>query len=218
MSGHFGFGYYSKIEGVPLQIGFGHIVELGCGRRKVELDDAVIGVDRIVDDAVDIHTDLAAATPYWNWAEERSCRLVIAHQTLEHIEPLLLFMREVWRICDESAFFEVVVPYGVSNVALQDPTHVRFFVPDTFRYWEPDFVSAFTDYFTLTRDEGYFAICEQAWHEDGNLWTLLAPLRAPGDVARWRELKAQTRDGIVRWPAPKWLLDRRAMLLGEEER
>src|SRR3972149_2497016 len=110
---------------------------------------------------------------YWAWAEQDSCRLVISHQTLEHLRNLIPVMEEVWRICQADAFFEVVVPYGAGKPALQDPTHVRFFTETTFRYWEPGFVEDFGDYGILS----HFAICGQGWREDGNLWTLLHPIK-----------------------------------------
>jgi len=196
------------------------VVELGCGKSKAQVDGpdgplTVIGVDLHDFDGVDVIFDLdQPPLPWtrWFWALDNSCRLVICHQLLEHIRHLIPFMNELHRICDWDSYVEVVVPYGVGKPALQDPTHVRFFTEDTFRYWEPGFVDDFGDYGI----RGYFAICGQDWRENGNLWTLLHPLKSQEESDRWHELKALTGDGVVRWRPPGWLLDRRAILLGDE--
>lgn len=183
-------------------------VELGCGRRKVQIEGhQVIGVDRRPFEGVDIVADLEN-TP-WAWADPSSCRLVVVHQTLEHIRDIIGVMNEIWRICDEEAFVEVVVPYGAGASALQDPTHVRFFIETTFEYWEPGFVEAFGDYGIA----GYFAICYQNWRHDGNLWTILKPLKTLPQLEWWLARKAEA--GAVRWPAPDWLVERAARLVGE---
>ena len=193
--------------------GSGATAELGCGRLKVEIEGRnIIGVDWHDFEGVDIVANLDT-TPWWFWAEDGSCSLVVTHQTLEHLRNLIPVMNEVYRICDAGAFVEIVVPYGAGKAALQDPTHVRFFTEMTFRYWEPGFVEAFGDYGI----RGYFAMCGQDWHEDGNLWVLLHPLKEEREAERWRLLKENSEDGLVTWPAPPDLLDRRAMLLGEKE-
>ena len=214
----FGHGFRARQTAwPPATTGQALAVELGCGRSKVDGlpgHDDVLGVDWHEFEGVHVVTDLDAMAAHkgWAWAEESSCSLVICHQTLEHLRNLIPVMNEIWRICDEEAHVEIVVPYGIGKPALQDPTHVRFFTEMTFRYWEPGFVDDFSDYGI----RGYFAICAQDWRQDGNLWVLLAPLTEE-EAERWRELRALTDDGIVRWPAPQWLLDRGAMLLGDAE-
>lgn len=155
-------------------------VELGCGKRPAM--KRLIGVD-IHDFGQEIRADLED-TP-WAWAEDESCSLVVCHQTLEHIRNLLRVMAEIWRICEPGAQVETVVPYGVSRSALQDPTHVRFFTEETFRYWEPGYVAVFGDYGI----EHFFAMCGQRWNEEGNLWTLLQPIKTEIELALWGELR-----------------------------
>ena len=164
----------------PLLAGGHWKVELGCGKRKAWPE--VVGVD-IHDFGQEIQADLEE-TP-WAWIETESCQLVVCHQTLEHIRNLLPVMEEIWRICEPGAQVEVVVPYGVGKTAIQDPTHVRFFTEETFRYWEPGYVEAWGDYGI----EHFFAMCGQRWNEEGNLWTLLQPIKTDVELARWRRLR-----------------------------
>ncbi len=192
------------------------VVELGCGRKKVEVSDdkstlSVVGVDKVPFPGVDIVADLEASSAgsLWWWAEDDSCRLVISHQTLEHIRELIPVMNQIWRICDADSYVETVVPYGAGPGALQDPTHVRFFTEITWRYWEPGFVDAFGDYGI----RGYFAVCGVDWRPGGNLWALLRPLKGEEDVNVWKVLR--DAEGWPRLDAPKWLTDRRHKLLGD---
>lgn len=194
----------------PLPTGRHWKVELGCGKRKA-MEGAIVGVD-IRDFGQEIVADLEE-TP-WIWAEDESCGLVVCHQTLEHIRDLLPVMAEIWRICEPGAHVEIVVPYGVGKVAIQDPTHVRFFTEDTFRYWEPDFIEPWGDYGI----RHHFAICSQLWREGANLWALLYPLKTEHDLKAWRALRARALEqghGLVTWEAPLELLERAEGLLGE---
>lgn len=184
-----------------------HDIELGCGKRKALPE--LIGIDCQPFESADIVADLEQ-TP-WRWAEDESCRLVVCHQTLEHIQRLLPVMAEIWRICDEEAYVEIVVPYGAGKPAIQDPTHVRFFTEETFRYWEPHYCNGWGDYGI----QRHFAICGQDWRENANLWVLLKPLRTEEQVEIWLAVRRDSPGGIVTWPAPSWLLDRRNLLLGQ---
>lgn len=132
----------------------------------------------------------------WPWAEDNSCSFVIAHQTLEHLYNLIPAMNEVWRICDDDAWFEVIVPYYKSPAAFQDPTHVRFFTEMTFRYWEPGMVEDFSDYGI----KGYFGLGAQRWREDGNLWALLRPIKTGGDLGLFRAWQGISENGRNEYP------------------
>jgi hypothetical protein len=49
----------------------------------------------------------------------------------------MALMAEVWRVLIPGGAAEFVVPYGLSESALQDPTHRSFFVPASFTYYTP---------------------------------------------------------------------------------
>lgn len=53
-------------------------------------------------------------------------------------DALFKFFEECWRILVPDGWFEVIVPSGKSNRGFQDPTHRRFFVPETFGYLSAD--------------------------------------------------------------------------------
>ncbi len=165
------------------------MLELGCGRSPFQADS--VRVDRVPlrgeDGRIipDIVADLERLP--WTWAGDGSCRFIIAHQTLEHIRDLIGVMNEIWRIAEADAWLEVIVPYYLSPTAYQDPMHVRFFTEMTFRYWEPDFVEAFSDYGI----KGHFGLAGQRWRPDGNLWALLRPIKTLTDeliFRHWKEL------------------------------
>ena len=160
-------------------------VELGCGRKKV---DGYFGVDRVKMPGVDLVWDLERRP--WPMADCDTRRL-IAHQTLEHIGDLIGFMNECWRICIDGAWVEFIVPYHEAPGAWGDPTHVRAFTEQTFRYFEPGFVRAFSDYGI----RGYWHIVDQAWRPSGNLWVLMRPIKSRASLmahareAQWRKRK-----------------------------
>lgn len=54
---------------------------------------------------------------------------------LEHIFDLKNVMNECWRVLKKDHILYVEVPYAGSNDYYKDPTHVRPFVPDTFKYF-----------------------------------------------------------------------------------
>jgi hypothetical protein len=95
----------------------------------------------------------------WPWQDDSVDELWCSH-FLEHIpmgywnpeagtvtlipeEPgsqdlLFKFLDECWRILKHDGVFTAIVPAGTSTRALQDPTHRRFIVPDTFLYFNRD--------------------------------------------------------------------------------
>lgn len=180
-----------------LQSGMGAKVELGCGRRKWEQDS--IGVDRVPLTENQIIADIEV-TP-WDWAEDSSCDLILAHQVLEHVQPLIPIMNEVYRIASDDAWVEVIVPWYRAAAAFQDPTHCRFFTERTFRYWEPGFVEGFSDYGIV----GDFAVAAEDWWEEGNLWQILRPLKTEDDMGRFHAAKV----GGDLYPMPPEIADRR---------
>ena len=113
-------------------------LDLGCGVRP---RSGFQGVDKHAADA-DWRIDLLRFP--WPWEEESVSELHCSH-FLEHIpaecdasgtDLLVRFMDEAWRVLRTGGKFTVIVPNARSNRAFQDPTHRRFFVAETFAYFD----------------------------------------------------------------------------------
>ncbi len=63
---------------------------------------------------------------------------VVASQVLEHIVNFMPLMKELHRILKKDGILEVWVPYVRDyDHAFGDPTHVRYFDVNTFKYFDP---------------------------------------------------------------------------------
>ncbi len=58
-----------------------------------------------------------------------------ASHILEHIHNILPVMQELYRVAEPDAKLIVRVPYGSSDSAFEDPTHVRQFFLNSFSYF-----------------------------------------------------------------------------------
>lgn len=61
---------------------------------------------------------------------------------LEHINNIIPLMNELWRVLKPTGVLHVETPYAGTLDFYKDPTHVRPFVPETFKYfaeWRPYF-------------------------------------------------------------------------------
>lgn len=110
-------------------------LHLGCGKHIME---GWINLDHMALPGVDIVADLDAKSPEGrvsiplgdNSVEEFYC----AH-VLEHIRYPLAMMEELHRIAKPGAVIQFSVPYGSSDGAWEDPTHVRPLFPESFGYF-----------------------------------------------------------------------------------
>ena len=109
-------------------------LHLGCGRNILE---GWSNLDRQPLPGVDIIADLDApiggrvSIPLDNDSvDEFHC----AH-VLEHIHNPLAMMEELHRIAKPNAIIKFIVPYGSSDGAWEDPTHVRPMFPESFGYY-----------------------------------------------------------------------------------
>lgn len=111
-------------------------LDLACGKTPRE---GFRGVDLYAEGAEKV--DLWQFP--WPWADGSVDELHCSHH-LEHIpatalpngkDMLCAFMDEAWRVLKDKSVFTVIVPCARSNRAFQDPTHRRFFVAETFLYF-----------------------------------------------------------------------------------
>jgi len=105
------------------------IVDLGCGTAKFS---GAIGVDRIPLPGVNIVCDFEKSLPL----KSNSVDVLHTSHLLEHINDLVVFMEEIYRVCRQGTNVHITVPYLTSHSAFRDPTHVRFFSEETFVYFQ----------------------------------------------------------------------------------
>lgn len=102
-------------------------LNLGCGLKKLP---GFVNVDCEPSVAPDVATDLAYRK--WPWAESSVDRVICSH-LLEHIgDGFFFFLQELYRVCRPGAVVHIAVPHPRHNIFLQDPTHVRPVMPETF--------------------------------------------------------------------------------------
>ena len=114
----------------------GKKLNVGCGRNIqagwINLDSAALpGVDVIADLDQCAHQPLPLGD---NEVEE----FLLSH-VLEHLHHPLPLMQELHRIAQPNALAIVRVPYGSSDEAFEDPTHVRQYFHASFGYFSQPF-------------------------------------------------------------------------------
>jgi len=112
-------------------------LDLACGQTPRE---GFTGVDLYGEP--DVRVDLLRFP--WPWEDDSVDELFSSH-FVEHIphwrpwfddvDGLHLFMDECWRILKPGGTLQIVHPYGQSSRALQDPTHERYLVAETWWYY-----------------------------------------------------------------------------------
>lgn len=106
------------------------IIDLGCGRKK-QLARAC-GIDKhAFPGTVDIVADFEEGLPL----KEGVVDQVFAVHCLEHVRDLARMMNEIHRVLKPNGVLHVMVPSSVCTNALADPTHVRFFNLQTFKFF-----------------------------------------------------------------------------------
>lgn len=105
-------------------------INLGGGRTKIP---GYVNVDKepLYGDVV---ADLEEGLPF----ADRSVDVINASHIFEHIHNFIPLMNECWRILKDDGFLMAAMPTYPGKMAVNDPTHVRFFTPDTFVYFVND--------------------------------------------------------------------------------
>lgn len=107
------------------------VVDLGCGFRK---HPGALGVDIAPLPGVDVRADITRTLPF------RDCSVdeVHASHVLEHLDDLVSFLNEVYRICKPGGLVHFRFPHGSSSyITWKDPTHQRALFLDTLAYFDP---------------------------------------------------------------------------------
>lgn len=78
-------------------------------------------------------------TEIWPF-EDSSVDQVIAHHVFEHLgEGFFHVMKELYRVCQNGAQIDVIVPHPRHDTFLSDPTHRRPILPMTFQLFSKKF-------------------------------------------------------------------------------
>lgn len=115
-----------------LRIGDGdlpRILDIGCGGTKQQ--NFATGVDREAGPGVDVVCNLENGLPF----PDNHADQIYAVHFLEHVRELVGLMNDIHRVLKPDGVLHVMVPHGHFVNAIADPTHVRFFHPQTFKYF-----------------------------------------------------------------------------------
>jgi ubiquinone/menaquinone biosynthesis C-methylase UbiE len=104
------------------------IGNIGCGNCGRE--EGEIGVDLNLGCKPTVQAD-CTRLPFKN----ESFSELHAFHILEHVPDIVSVMNECYRVLKNNGIMTIKVPEFPAVQALADPTHVRFFVPETFRYF-----------------------------------------------------------------------------------
>lgn len=111
-------------------------VNLGAGRRPM---DGWVNVDCVPLPGIDVVANLDDPDKVeLPWDDDSVDEFAIIH-TLEHIAHPLPLMQELWRAAKPAAKITIACPYGSSDDAWEDPTHVRAMFLRSFDYFGQPF-------------------------------------------------------------------------------
>jgi len=104
-------------------------LHLGCGndykKGYVNCDiSAEVNPNKVV--------DLEKKLPF----KDDSITEVLANHVFEHVQNLVPLMHELHRVCKKNTKIIIRTPFYSAWGQFNDPTHVRFFTPWTFNYFE----------------------------------------------------------------------------------
>jgi SAM-dependent methyltransferase len=111
----------------------GMILDVGCGKRKVE--PGAIGIDMSPDSAAD-HVWNLDCYP-WPLADGAFSRIHMSH-VIEHLEDPMRAMAEIYRVACDGADVLVTTPHFSSHNSYTDPTHRRHLAAASFAYFTGD--------------------------------------------------------------------------------
>lgn len=107
-------------------------LHLGCGRNIL---DGWVNLDSIQLKGVDVVADLDDCDNNWLPFKDNYFEEFLASHLIEHLHNPLSFMQELHRISKNNAKLVVRLPYGSSDAAFEDPTHVKQYFLNSFGYF-----------------------------------------------------------------------------------
>lgn len=107
-------------------------LNVGCGRNTLE---GWINMDCVPLPGVDIVADLECCALQPLPLEDNSVDEFLLQHVIEHIRAPLPLMQELHRVAKPNARAIIRTPYGSSDDAWEDPTHVRAYFIGSFGYF-----------------------------------------------------------------------------------
>jgi len=107
-------------------------LDIACGTVK---ENGYLGVDKSTESNADIIHDLTKGMPFCN----NSAIEVRAYNFFEHLtnDQFIDLMWEIWRVLKPGGKVKFLVPHGLSETQIKDPTHRHNgFCEKTFTYFE----------------------------------------------------------------------------------
>jgi SAM-dependent methyltransferase len=111
-------------------------LNVGCGRNVLE---GWINMDSQKLPGIDVIADLDRCRDVPLPFEDNSIDTFLLSHVIEHIHDQLSMMQELHRIAKPGAIATVRTPYGSSDDAFEDPTHVRQMFLNSFGYFSQPF-------------------------------------------------------------------------------
>jgi len=107
------------------------VLDLGCGFRK---KPGATGIDIARMQGVDVIADVFRPLPFRDSCADE----IFASHIVEHVEDLMAFMGEIWRVCKPGAIVHLRFPHATTPYVIwKDPTHRRGVFLGTFSYFDP---------------------------------------------------------------------------------
>ncbi len=108
------------------------MLDIGCGKHKVP---GAMGVDVVRVAGVDV-VGAVEKLPF----KDNTADVVYVSHVLEHVDPLVGAIEEIWRVCKHGALVHVWAPhFSCGLYTWNDPTHRRAFSSYVFDYFDPSF-------------------------------------------------------------------------------
>lgn len=106
-----------------------HNLNIGCG-SDVKRDHGIkwVNLDFNFLPGIDLQANLEATLPF----KSNTFDLVLASHILEHVGNYYQIVKEIHRVLVPGGILAVRVPEFPCRAAVADPSHIRFFVPESF--------------------------------------------------------------------------------------
>lgn len=104
------------------------MLDIGCGLSKHK---GCLGVDVRRLKSVDVIAD-ASRLPFKDDCFEK----IFLRHLVEHVYDVVAFMKEIWRVSNDSTTICIWTPHFTAYHGYRDPTHVHHFTVESFDYFD----------------------------------------------------------------------------------